>query len=95
MAYKSRAFTFNMCIHWEKGGKGRYIGLLRIWELQLIPWFKDDGDRGFFEWLIFRCGWYPEKAQRGEIGPFARKALSGLITGKSPGDLEREHIMGL
>jgi len=60
---KSRWYRFHLCIYWERGNKGRYIGLMHWWEFELFPWGKNDGDRGFLEWLLFRGGWYPIKPQ--------------------------------
>ena len=78
VASNTRTFTFNMCLHWERGNKGKYIGLLRIWEFELFLWFKNDGDHGFLMWLFFRCGWYPVKPKEGEVGPYTRKMFGQL-----------------
>ncbi len=70
-----RIFTFNTCVHWERNGKGRYAGVInsgylghiRVPGFELLPWYRNDGDHGFFEWLIFRFGWYPVRTiNRGE-----------------------------
>lgn len=74
-----RRFKFNRCIHWEKGTGGRYIGLLNpLFDIGvfIIPWVKNDGDRGFVQWLVFRFGWYPvPPTSRSEISPYGRKML--------------------
>lgn len=58
--------TFNKCVHIEKGNNGYYFGLNRIWDFEVLPWIRNDGYRGFIEWLFFRYGWYPigEKRQK-------------------------------
>jgi hypothetical protein len=75
----SRMYQFNRCIFWEKNNKGRYFGLndpLFDACVFFFPWIKNDGNRGFVEWLIFRFGWYPvPPTDESEIGTYDRKIL--------------------
>jgi len=76
---KSRVFIFNRCIHREKDGRGVYIGLENpIFDIDtfFFPWVRNDGCRGFVEWLIFRFGWYPvPKRDKTEISAYERKMM--------------------
>lgn len=79
-----RRFKFNRCIHWEKGNKGKYIGFnnpLFDIDVLFIPWIKNDGNKGFIEWLIFRFGWYPvPPTDKTETSAFGRKTLKEALT---------------
>ena len=70
MDLSKRHYIFNKCLHRENQGRGHYVGLNRIWDFQLLPWWHDDGDHGFFEWGLLRCGWYP-------VTKLVRKTIAG------------------
>ncbi len=75
----NRRFKFNRCIHWEKEGKGRYFGFHDpLFDLAVLfwPWIRDDGDKGFIEFLIFRFGWYPVPSKnKNELAAYDRTLL--------------------